>query len=325
MLHIENIKMILLSKANAKLPIGEKELNNILKRFKKDFKEALTILWIASVKAISDKEANNSILESGITFGLGISIAKVYENWRQDILKPLFSDIVFTTGKQTTGIISDTIESIMKFDMANPTIINHIDTESLRLAVDLRNTGLNNLRQTIVDGVVNNWDKSVTKDFMRVNISLTDKERLFIKNQYLKMIESETQRGIVELKLTPSKARARAERFADQQRRLLVKKKQNQRISRIHRTETTRLKHFSDIESLRQAELTGKINNGFKTWKKSNFKDNWNSSDINNGRTIRYDENWLPGDPTTASSLKYPSEINEHCFQEYKINFKKVA
>jgi hypothetical protein len=102
-------------------------------------------------------------------------------------------------------------------------------------------------------------------------------------------------------KISGNKARIR------QQMRL-----ENARIERIHRTEISRLKHFSDKEALKQAKMTGKIKDALKTWRKTGFNDNWESSDLNDGVTVDIEETFPSGD-------EYPSEINERCILEYSV------
>lgn len=312
-------------KATAELPISAKETEKILAQFKGDWTEALTVLWISLGAVITDKVVSDATFANTIAINTTEKINTIYTNWREDILKPLYGQTIFSVGNQTSKIISNAIGSIMRFDIANAEIVNYINTETLSLAVDLKQDTFINLHQTLRDSFQNDWNKVTTKRFLKQNMTLTNKEMVFVKKRYLQMIESETLRGIEELGLSPFQSRQRAVRFAVKESNILFRKAQNARITRIHRTETVRMKGFSDIEALNQAEATGKIDNAFKTWVKTNSTDNWNSTTINNGRTIPYKNDWLPGSPTTASSLKYPSEISEHCYQKYKIKFKKVA
>lgn len=323
MFDVKNILSLLEVKATVKLPVDDKQLEKTIQKYNSDWREALTALWVAYGIIITDKVVRESL--AGITLQPTIleSVTKTTANWRKTVLKPFYSEIIAYSGGQMAGTISKTINSLFKFDITNPEVVRYINTETLKLAVDMESQVVISLQETLRNSIRNNWNQTITKDFLRQGMTITDRDWKFLEKRYIRNLESETLRGITELGLSRRAAEKRAIRFAIKQNKILFRRKQNQRIARISRTETTRMKHFSDIESLSQAEITGRIKRATKTWIRGNFTDNWNSSIINSGKTIGVNDLFLRGSPTTASSLAYPSEINEYCYLEYKINYVK--
>ena len=321
MLNIKNILSAIEIKANAKLPIGEKQMEDIIKSFKSTMNKALDDLWNRSASVITTSNVSQSIAQNSITFNIGQEISKVIENWREDMLKPYMATVAMTGGKQTSKIVSDIIDSITQFDFTDINISNYINSESMSLVIDMTNTQMSALRETLKISMQNGYNQAVTKQLLKQNVSLTLKETQSVLNKadraYNKYLKESLERG-----MSPKAAKQRAWRAWDKERGRAYRKAVNVRTARIHRTETTRLKNFADIESLKQAKLSGKINQATKTWRRTAYNDNWQSSKTpseggNDGVTVGVNEVFPTGD-------SYPSEINERCILEYRINYNKV-
>ena len=315
MLNTKNIINSFETKATAKLPITQKQMDYILKKFKGDMIKALNILWTQSGNVLTRQNIGNSIIMNSIDFGIGSQMQDVLDKWRDDLLVPLYGDVVGTSGALTSSILSDTIDDLTRFSITAPEVAGNIELGSLNLVRDLSRSQMESLRGTLQWGLENNIRSDKMRALMRENISLTKRETNATLNAYSKAYEKELKIGL-KRGMTKKAATKRALRGAEKARHRKFLKLRNVRTERIYRTELSRLKHTSDIESLNQALNTGKIQQATKTWSRTGFNDNWQSSIDNDGQTVGINDFFNSGD-------KYPNEINERCILEYGIKYKK--
>ena len=317
MLNIKNILNQIEIKAVATLPIGEKQREYIVSKFKKDMIKALNTLWLNGGTAISREVVSNSLLVNDVIFGVGEKLSVIMDNWKEDMLKPLFGDIANTSGKQMSTVISNVIGSVTNFDITDPAIVDYINKEAFSLVVQMKDSQIESLRETLRIGIKDNIRPARLRQMMRENLALTKREVDSTWNVASKEFERAYKEGI-EKGLNHKRASERAFRSSEKARLRAYKKAQNVRAARIHRTETTRLNGKANQNSINQAIKTGKVESASKTWVRTGYNDNWESSIINDGQTVGINE-------TFRSGNEYPDEINERCYLDYKIKYKKGA
>lgn len=316
MLNVKNILNSMEAKATSKLPIGEKETEALIKKYRSETAKTMLAFWLASGAVITNEVISNSIAMNNLDWGVEAKIKEIADNWRNDLLIPFSSGVIFANGSNTSKIVSNTIGATTKFSITEPAVTNFVNTQTLALKYNLQNLEIGSLRVTLNAGLRNNWTQPVIKDLMKQHISLTTRESEWVSKRFIKNFNSEITRGIEEMGLSPFKATQRARRYALKQDGIFTKRLTNARINRITRTEMSRLKGFSDQESLKQAISTGKIQSATKTWRKTGYNDNWPSSDQNNGSTVPVDSAFPSGD-------HYENEINGRCIVTYNIKFNK--
>ena len=177
--------------------------------------------------------------------------------------------------------------------------ITFVNGEMNILINNLKDPLNNNVTNTLRNAIDNNWSITEVKQAMSPAMTLTEIQ----DNAYTAF------KGRLSNDLTDKQKAKLADNY--------FKKLQNERSERIARTELTRVKHFGEIDALNQNIQTGIISRATKIWNRSNYKDNWESSIINDGVEVGINEGFP--EPCATGNDMYPSEINEYCYLDYNV------
>jgi len=201
-------------------------------------------------------------------------------------------------GSTLVDLIDETMDVGLAYTPGS-NAISFVNNEMSVLLNDIKNPLNNNVAELLRNSIDNNWSITQTQELMSQAMTLTERE----SNAVIRFFNN------MDPELTTSQRRALINNYYNKMLRV--------RSERIARTELTRVKHFGEMDALNQNIQLGIISKATKIWNRTNFKDNWESSIINDGVEVGIDEGFP--EPCATGNDQYPSEINEYCYLDYNV------
>lgn len=282
-------------------PIKKSLKNKILR----DTKEFFLELWgevdnrtiDRALSAYLDNKENYIYLES--------QIRNLYDvNINSD-----FFDTINTIGKEQYKKINKISKLSFSFNPKDKRVSSFLNKEVGALVKDLTKHLKKNITLAIKESAKNNFNRKIAIDMLKNSIPLTNRDAKAVINYATKkgeaVLEELKDSGLSKLQLDKkykeayNKARLQKQKFLKEVR-----------AKRIANTEVPRLKHFTELEALKQGQDNKQLGKSFKKWIRTNYKDNHENSITNDDLTIPINETFPDGSD-------YPSEINEFCELEY--------
>jgi hypothetical protein len=292
-----------------------------------DIRKVLREFWKKQGFEITNKDVWTMIQGGGVMpaeFEARMSLA--VERFIRERFRPTIAGAIGYAGNGSRKVrgmmdeINRVVGSDLMFDVASKRVVDYLEVQGAELVVQMSRSQINGLKAMLQTAARNDWTVGETTHMMKKGITLTGMESRAVANHYQLVLEKEIQRFLGFGKPTAIKwARKNAEFAAAKKTRFF----QDVRANRISRTELKRAKTFADIEAHRQAIDAGYVENAYKTWRKGSFKDNWESSDLYDGKRIPVDQSFAQfGTPayTTLTNFMGPGEINDLCFLEFDVN-----
>lgn len=193
----------------------------------------------------------------------------------------------------------------------------YIEEAGANLVVEMEAQQIRSLKYILDMSYKEQWGINRTTMTMRQGLALNMKRNVAVQNAYKSSYEYWLKEFNLLSDMSPAQAEAAARRnaFRHMQKRLAFHKDSRSRSITV--TELTRANGQAKVESVRQAWGTGKIKKAMKTWRRQNLRDNWPSSEMNDGRSIPAFEGFYVPAGSTMTTNQGPSEINEYCDLEF--------
>lgn len=207
------------------------------------------------------------------------------------------------------------------FDVSSKKVQDFLLYESGYLITQMSESQKDAIRRLFAKAVSENWGLPRTVDTLKQGISLTEKLSNALTKKYDDEYEIAYKRFTEEFTPPYSVARAQiaASRVAALEQERYHKFLQKYRARMIARTELNRAKNETELQCLDQLKESGKIKGAFKRWVRHGTTDPWESSIINDGVRIPYDQPFTVPSGSTMTSNMYPCEINERCGLEHDL------
>ena len=205
---------------------------------------------------------------------------------------------VEVVGSATAYMVGEAIDATISYEFGS-NAISFVNSEMENLLNNIKNPLNDNVIDVLRSSIDNNWGISQTEEMMRSALNLTTRDNRAVINFMAHLPKDTTDKQRI----------AMGKQYYLKLRRL--------RSERIAQTELIRVKHFGEIDALNQSIANGNIKEATKLWVKTNMKDNWDSSIINDGVEVGLNEGFP--EPCATGNDQYPSEIKEYCYLEYPI------
>lgn len=252
-------------------------------------------LWDMQIDTVTQKRVIEALELQGIPNEWMDELTENIDFFLDNQFTPVMSDKVDLAGDLLINQVNDLDLSYTPGNNA----LSFIDDEIVILGKDLKNPLSRNVTNVLRNSVDNDLTISQTKQMMNSAMTLTERDNI----AYLKFKDN------LSIDLTKKQRDVLANNY--------FKKLQRNRSERIARTELTRVKHFGEMDSINQNMSLGRIKGATKIWNRANFKDNWESSIVNDGVEVGINEEFP--EPCATGNAFYPSEINEYCYLDYSI------
>ena len=307
------------NKATSTLSISDSDIEKIILKFRSDVYGALDNLCsgvenIATLPTVRKWRAEASI------GSIGEQISDFINNWSASDMLPTFTGISGTAGAATMAEIRTITNVRTFFNITDDRLSLYNRLASEKLAETLTASTFSSIKTIITDGIYNNLSARDLQQRIFDVIPLSNIDTIN-NDKFYKRIYEQTFQDAIDSGLTVRQAEKKAILRAGGQAKKQALRLRNLRAERIHRTETSRLKHNSDKIAMNQAIDSGAIDEAEKIWRRTGFNDNWQSSVENDGVSVGINDVFPYACET--GSADYPSEINERCYLEYRIKYKK--
>jgi hypothetical protein len=253
------------------------------------------------------------------------------DTWAETKLKPVIGEAIRggAVGFRGTGGILTEISSIVGedifFNASTKEALSFVKVQTANLVTFITEDIRDNIRGLIAEAVQNRWGTRETAKQLKKIIPLNrPQSRYWIKYQR-ELPNKLTERF---KKMFPDLSKAKIARKVNNVKDVYLNREYNRllnyRANMIADTELTRIKIFSELESIRQAQSAGAIKRAVKTWRSTSIADKWDSTVLYDGKTIDVNASFFeiatPG-YTTMLDGSGPGEINERCYLEYDIYY----
>lgn len=287
-------------------------------------KQLIEIVYGKNIDTVTYKRISDAIRKKKIDMSWLDEIETNFKTWGSEIFSSNYAEIVNKSSFSTFFDIAETMNiDRFKINIQDIKFENFIKNETGKLVVDMTVEQMKCLNLTLAQSLKSGMSIDRTKEVMRMGMTLTGRENLAVMNSYDRYYTKELAR------LTNSKkfSVAKAKELAQKRAKYLETRKYNYlkqgRLTRISVTEVTRGYNFGRETSISKSITDGKIKAATKTWRKTGSHDNWESSDLYNGKSVSVGESFsvfgIPG-KTTMIDFNFPSEIHERCIVEYTVN-----
>lgn len=261
-----------------------------------------------------------------------------YNNWQLNIdtwaetkLKPVIAEAIRggAVGFRGTGGILTEISSIVNedifFNASTKEALSFVNAQTANLVTFVTEDIRSNIRSLIAEAIGNRWSPRETAAQLKKIIPLNrPQSRYWIKYQRELPGKLTKQFKSSFLNATKKQIANKVNNVKDYYLNREYNRLLNYRANMIADTELTRIKIFSEIESIRQAQSAGAIKRAVKTWRSTSIADKWESTVLFDGKTIDVNGSFfeiaIPSN-TTMLDGSGPGEINERCYLEYDIYY----
>ncbi len=260
--------------------------------------KVINSLWDMQIDTVTQKRVIEALELQGIPNEWLEELTDNIDFFINEQFEPVLATKTVKAGTALNKKIEDVMDVSLDYTLTNNGLA-FIDNEGLGLSIKLNESLRLNVSRTLRESITNGWNIAETKRAMSPAMTLTNKGNKAVQNFASNLPDDLT---------------------AKQKAKLIdnyFKKLQRNRSETIARTELTRVKHFGEIDSLNQNMGLGKIKGATKIWNRANFKDNWESSIINDGVEVGINEAFP--EPCATGNDMYPSEISEYCYLDYGV------
>lgn len=294
----------------------------------------LNNLWGKQFDLVTQQRVLSSLQLGDLPSDFLADLDGTTEAWIRDQFNPTYQKALeysASGNQQIAGMLDDINRAVgadILFDTNTDRIREFIQEQGGDLAVNLTTQQHGALKEMLQSSIDRNLSIKKTYDEMRRGITLTNQEAKWLNN-FRERTYNQQMKYFRETFPDLSEANIIRKANAVTDRRVLKKHNwyQKSRSERIARTELKRAKHEGESEAHRQAKEKGIIKEAYKTWRRGNFTDNWQSSIMFDGKRIAENESFeqfgIPSKTTMKLPYKYPAEINEHCFLEWSVDTQK--
>ena len=289
---------------------------------KKVIIDVLEQTWGFQIDAITWERVQSSLQNMSIDWELETTLTESWQTFG-DTMTGAMSNSAYVAGSSMAGDITALIDTSFYFDAGAPALVEFLQNEVGELIVEMSSQQIGAIRLAIQNHFKYGHTAKFTKGAMEKAVTLTEREAEAVFSRYIKFYEENFKRfynsGLLE-----ADAAKRADSIAMREMDRYFRQVKRRRVDRIYQTELSRVKGIADRQAMSQAIDQNKISRAVATWRKTNYRDNWKSSDMYDGRWIDiasgedFSKYGTP-DPTTMISFYFPSEINEQCVTEYDV------